>query len=55
MGYHPSQIARSLATRQTATLGLVVPDVSNPFFAHIARGAEDAATKTVTAFPAQWR
>jgi LacI family transcriptional regulator len=43
MGYHPSQIARSLATRQTATLGLVVPDVSNPFFAHIARGAEDAA------------
>ncbi len=43
MGYHPSQIARSLATRQTATLGLVVPDVSNPFFAHIARGAEEAA------------
>jgi LacI family transcriptional regulator len=43
MGYYPSQIARSLATRQTATLGLVVPDVSNPFFAHIARGAEDAA------------
>jgi LacI family transcriptional regulator len=43
MGYHPSQIARSLATRQTATLGLVVPDVSNPFFAYIARGAEDAA------------
>jgi len=43
MGYHPSQIARSLATRQTATIGLVVPDVSNPFFAQIARGAEDAA------------
>ncbi len=43
MNYHPSQIARSLATRQTNTLGLVVPDVSNPFFASIARGAEDAA------------
>lgn len=43
MNYQPSQIARSLATRQTNTLGLVVPDVSNPFFAHIARGAEDAA------------
>jgi LacI family transcriptional regulator len=43
LGYHPSQIARSLATRQTTTLGLVVPDVSNPFFAHIARGAEEAA------------
>ena len=43
MNYQPSQIARSLATRQTRTLGLVIPDVSNPFFALIARGAEDAA------------
>jgi len=43
MNYYPSQIARSLATRQTTTLGLVVPDVSNPFFAHITRGVEDAA------------
>ena len=43
MSYRPSQIARSLATRKTNTLGLVVPDVSNPFFASIARGAEDAA------------
>ncbi len=43
MDYHPSQIARSLATRQTNTLGLVVPDVANPFFASIARGAEDEA------------
>ena len=43
MNYSPSQIARSLATRQTCMLGLVVPDVSNPFFGHIARGVEDAA------------
>jgi LacI family transcriptional regulator len=43
MNYSPSQIARSLATRQTCTLGLVVPDVSNPFFSHITRGVEDAA------------
>jgi LacI family transcriptional regulator len=43
MNYSPSQIARSLATRQTTMLGLVVPDVSNPFFGHIARGVEDAA------------
>jgi LacI family transcriptional regulator len=42
MGYRPSMIARGLATRQTATIGLVVPDIANPFFAHIARGAEDA-------------
>lgn len=43
MGYRPSHIARGLATRQTATIGLVVPDIANPFFAQIARGAEDAA------------
>lgn len=43
IGFRPSQIARGLATRQTSTLGLVIPDVSNPFFAQIARGAEDAA------------
>ena len=42
LGYRPSMIARSLATRQTATIGLVVPDIANPFFSHIARGAEDA-------------
>jgi LacI family transcriptional regulator len=43
MGYQPSQIARSLATRQSTTIGLVVPDISNPFFAQITRGAEDVA------------
>lgn len=43
MGYRPNHIARGLATRQTATIGLVVPDIANPFFARIARGAEDAA------------
>ncbi|HNT78839.1 MAG TPA: LacI family DNA-binding transcriptional regulator [Anaerolineae bacterium] len=43
MGYRPSSIARSLATQRTGTLGLVVPDVANPFFAEVARGAEHAA------------
>lgn len=43
MGYQPSQIARSLVTRQSATVGLLVPDISNPFFAQIARGMEDVA------------
>ena len=43
MGYRPSEIARGLATRQTASIGLVVPDVAYPFFAEIARGVEDAA------------
>ncbi len=43
MDYRPNQIARGLATRHTASIGLVVPDIANPFFAQIARGAEDAA------------
>ncbi len=43
MDYQPNTIARSLATNRTATIGLVVPDNTNPFFAEIARGVEDAA------------
>jgi DNA-binding LacI/PurR family transcriptional regulator len=43
IGFRPSQIARGLATQRTSTVGLVMPDVANPFFAQIARGAEDAA------------
>jgi LacI family transcriptional regulator len=43
LNYRPSGIARSLATKHTGTLGLVVPDVSNPFFADVVRGAEHIA------------
>ena len=43
LGYRPSGIARGLATRRTGTLGLVVPDVANPFFADVARGVEHVA------------
>lgn len=43
MDYRPSGIARSLVTQRTGTIGLVVPDISNPFFADVARGVADAA------------
>jgi LacI family transcriptional regulator len=43
LGYRPSSIARGLATRRTGTIGLVVPDVSNPFFADVAFGVEQLA------------
>ncbi|MCB9445199.1 MAG: LacI family DNA-binding transcriptional regulator [Ardenticatenaceae bacterium] len=42
-GYRPSPIARSLATARTATIGLVVPDISNPYFSALARGVEQVA------------
>lgn len=44
-GYRPSHIARSLVTARTTTIGLVVPDISNPFFAVLACGAEQVATE----------
>jgi LacI family transcriptional regulator len=43
LGYRPSGIARGLATKRTGMLGLVVPDVSNPFFSSVALGAEEVA------------
>lgn len=43
LNYRPSAIARSLATQETRTIGLVIPDVSNPFFADITRGIEQLA------------
>ncbi|MBN1259111.1 MAG: LacI family DNA-binding transcriptional regulator, partial [Anaerolineae bacterium] len=43
LGYRPSGIARGLATRRTGALGLVVPDITNPFFSEIARGVERQA------------
>ena len=40
-GYRPNAVARSMITRKTHTIGLVLPDVRNPFFAELARGVED--------------
>src|SRR5262245_33836628 len=39
--FHPSHIARSLVSRQTKTVGLVMGDMASPFFPDLARGAED--------------
>jgi len=43
LAYRPSRIARSLVTRRTMQIGLVVPDITNPFFSQIALGAQNAA------------
>lgn len=40
--YRPNVIARSLVTSETRTVGLLIPDVANPFFAQIARWVECA-------------
>lgn len=43
LGYRPSVLARGLRLRRTMTLGMLVPDITNPFFSSIIKGAEDAA------------
>jgi LacI family transcriptional regulator, galactose operon repressor len=46
LGYVPSRLARGLIRQRTGTLALIVPDVANPFFTLIVRGAEDAARRS---------
>jgi LacI family transcriptional regulator len=41
LGYQPNPIARSLKTARSATVGLVIPDLTNPLFPPIVRGIED--------------
>ncbi|ABQ47790.1 MULTISPECIES: LacI family DNA-binding transcriptional regulator [Thermotoga] len=41
MGYTPNLVARSLRKGYTDTVGFIVPDITNPFFSLIIKGAED--------------
>lgn len=43
LGYVPNLAARSLRSRQTFTIALIVPDVTNAFWTTVSRGVEDAA------------
>jgi len=43
LGYQPNLLARSMAKQRTQTLGMIVPDIANPFFPEVVRGAEDTA------------
>lgn len=45
MGYRPNRVARGLVTGRSQSLALIVSNIRNPFFAEVARGAEDAAQK----------
>ncbi len=45
LGYQPSQLGRGLRRNQTNMLGMIIPDVTNPFFPAVVRGVEDVAYK----------
>ncbi len=45
LDYQPSFIARSLKGRCTKLIGVVISDITNPFFPQVVRGVEDAASR----------
>ncbi len=45
LDYTINDLARSLQTRRTRTVGMLIPDIGNPFYAQVVRGAEDALRK----------
>lgn len=44
LGYVPNTLARSLRSKRTKTLALLLTDITNPFFTTLARGVEDVAS-----------
>ncbi len=45
MEYFPNAVARGLVQQETGTLGLIIPDITNPFYPELARSIEEKASK----------
>lgn len=45
LDYQPNHLARSLVTRKSQTIGLIIPDISNLFFSELAKGVEIEAQR----------
>lgn len=45
LGYYPNELARSLRRQQSFTIGLLIPNLTNPVYAEIARSMEDVCTE----------
>jgi LacI family transcriptional regulator len=46
MDYHPNLLAQSLKSRETHTLGVIIPDIERPFFAKVVSGIQDVASES---------
>ncbi|PAU95600.1 LacI family transcriptional regulator [Aliifodinibius salipaludis] len=46
MGYTPNRVAKSLVSRKTHTLGVVIPEITHAFFPEVVRGIEEVAYKS---------
>jgi len=56
-GFQRNDLARSLRSGRSGMVGLVIPDIANPFWADVARGAQDAAAErgtSVLIFNSDW-
>jgi len=45
LGYRPNFVARSLRRRKSQSIGVVIPDITNPFFAELVKGLESEARR----------
>jgi len=46
LDYRPNALARGLLMKRTMTIGVIIPDISNPYYAEIVRGIQDIADET---------
>ncbi|WP_213452045.1 LacI family DNA-binding transcriptional regulator [Rhizomonospora bruguierae] len=46
LGYHPNRAARGLITGRTGNIGLIVPDLTNPFFPGVVKGVQERARES---------
>jgi LacI family transcriptional regulator len=45
MDYRPNALAKGLLMKKTMTVGIIIPDISNPYYAEIVRGIQDTADR----------
>ena len=55
VGYQPSQLARGLRRDKTNMIGMIIPDITNPFFPAVVRGQRRRLRRRIPAYPMQYR